>query len=491
MTTCTSTHAIVLGRGIAGLLAARALAERFDEITVIDRDPASPGGSGRSGTPQAQHAHALLAAGQQRLEDLFPGLTAELVAAGAPTGDLLGDTAMNLNGHRLASMPSGLVALSASRAMLERHVHRRVAAIPNIEFAAPADVVGLTRDARSERVTGVRVLRHADGSAAETLCADLVVDALGRTSRAPFWLEQIGLERPTDERIGVDLRYATRCFRARDGDLAGLVACIEGPWPGRPRGGVLARIEGGRWMLTLAGMVGEVPGRDRDGFAAFGRSLGSPEIDQILATGEPLDDGATFRFPASVRRRYEHLRSRPSGFLAIGDSLCSLNPVYGQGMSIAALQAHALLMGHRTTSEALWPAMIRPVEAAWTVVRATDLAFDDARGHRKLADSVASRYVERVHAAASTDADVSVAFVRVSGLVDPPSRLFAPRIVWRTLVGDLSAHRNRFGRLRVRGGMTSARLIASALVAPITATVAIAASSLLGRTAVRCAFPRR
>lgn len=485
MTTRASNHAIVLGRGIAGLLAARALSERFDEVTVIDRDDARPNGEDRPGVPQGRHVHALLASGQQILEELLPGLTHELTSHGAPIGDMLGDTSVSLNGHRLASAPSGLVALGVSRAMLERHVHRRVSQIRNVTFATPADVVGLTSDGYRGPVTGIRLLRRADDSPAETLYGDLVVDALGRTSRAPRWLVAIGHDAPREDRIATDLRYATRRYTAPDEGVDGLLAAISGPWPGHPRGATLTRTENDRWMLTLIGMTGESPGRDRVAFDEFARSVGSPEIDHILANGTQIGGCALFRFPASIRRRYEQLDHRPSGFLAVGDSVCSLNPVYGQGMSIAAHQAAALRGAGDAAGDELWSAIVPPVEGAWSMVRAADLAFPGVEGHRTLPERATGRYIERLHAAASTDPALAVSFMRVAGLVDPPQRLLAPRIAVPTLAPRLSGISRRSTRLRFRGGLTPARLIAAALVAPFAAIAGTIATAVAVRAAVR------
>ncbi len=466
------TRAVVLGRGIAGLLTARALSERFDEVTVVDRD-GDPPDAPRRGVPQGRHAHALLASGQQALEDLLPGLTAELVAAGAPTGDVLDDTHMHMNGHRLASTETGLVALSASRPLLEGHVHRRVAAIRNVTFAPPTDVVGLVADRDGGRVCGVRLLRRADGSTAESLEADLVVDALGRTSRSPRWLEAIGHAAPPEERIAVELRYSTRCFRTRPDDLDQLLACVHGPTPDRPSGCVLARIERDRWILTLAGMTGTTPPRDAEGFRSFARSLRSPEVDEILAC-EALDEPVPFRFPASLRRRYDAPSARPPGFLAVGDSLCSLNPVYGQGMSVAALQARALLHAPSLSGDQLWSAVVRPVDDAWAVVRATDLAFPGVDGQRRPGDRILGSYVGRLHAAASADPVLSTAFIRVAGLLDPPTRLLRPRIVVRTLAGNLV----RPSTSILGGGFTERRMLTAALLVPASIlSTAIAAGA--------------
>jgi 2-polyprenyl-6-methoxyphenol hydroxylase-like FAD-dependent oxidoreductase len=234
----TDNHAIVPGGSMAGLLAARVLADVYHRVTVVERDQLVPGSEPRRGAPQARHIHALLARGQQVLEQLFPGLTAELVVHGAPVGDVLGDARLLFGGHRLARAGTGLVALNASRPLLEDRVRARVQALPGVRLA-PSDVVGLRSSPNRQRVTGVRLLRRADRSAEEILDADLVVDATGRGSHAPAWLEALGLDRPEETRVRVDVGYATRRYSLSPDALDGDLACVHGPAPDRPRGGGL------------------------------------------------------------------------------------------------------------------------------------------------------------------------------------------------------------------------------------------------------------
>jgi 2-polyprenyl-6-methoxyphenol hydroxylase-like FAD-dependent oxidoreductase len=310
-----------------------------------------------------------------------------------------------------------------------------VAELDRVTFAPPADVTGLGSDGR--RVTGARLLRRADHSADETVHADLMVDATGRGTRAPRWLAELGHPVPDPERIRMDLGYATRRYRWRTGDLGGDLASIHGPTPACPRGGVLTRIEGDQWLLTLAGMVGDHPPTDPDGFLAFARSLPFDDIARTISDAEPLDDPVRYRFTASVRHHYERLHPAPAGFVAVGDSVASFNPVYGQGMTVAALQALALRehLAHPDTRPPrhLLAAIARVTDAPWDMAAGADLAFPTVEGQRRLQHHVADRYIRRLHAAAAADADLARAFVRVSGLVDPPSALFRPGVVARVL----------------------------------------------------------
>jgi 2-polyprenyl-6-methoxyphenol hydroxylase-like FAD-dependent oxidoreductase len=429
-------RAVVIGGSMAGLLAARALADAYGDVTVIDRDrlPVSP--EHRRGVPQAHHAHALLARGQQVLEELFPGLTADLVARGAPRGDMLADARLYFSGHKLMQAPSGMVLISASRILIEDAVRRRVRAFPGITFAPPSHVVGLTTTPGGERVTGVRARQRTDGSAAE-LEAELVVDASGRGSRAAAWLETLGFERPKEDRIPVDVRYTSRRYRLPSDALGGDLASLQAPTPTQPRAGVLARLEGGAWLLTLAGILGDEPPAHPDGFLAFARSLPCRDIHDAIENAEALDDPVSFRFPASVRRRYERLARLPEGFLPVGDSLGSSNPVYGQGMTVAALEALVLQRHLRRTdrsgSRRILRDLARVLDGPWEMARGADLALPGVPGPRPWPLRLFGRYIARLHAAAVHDGRLGAAFVRVSGLVDEPAALLRPGVVLRVL----------------------------------------------------------
>jgi 2-polyprenyl-6-methoxyphenol hydroxylase-like FAD-dependent oxidoreductase len=446
-----SDHAVVLGGSMAGLLAARVLADAFDEVTIVDRDALVPGTEPRRGAPQARHIHALLARGQQVLEELFPGLTAELVACGAPIGDVLADAQLIFGGHRLARGETGMVALSASRPLLEDRVRARVRALPKVRLAPPSDVVGLRASSDSRRITGVRLLRRADASAEEIVDADLVVDATGRGSRAPAWLEALGHDRPEETHVLVDVGYATRRYRISPDALGGDLACIHGNTVDQPRGAALARLEGDVWMMTLFGMVGDYPPTDPDGFHAFLQSLRFPDIREALAAAQPIDDPRGFRFPANVRRRYERMRALPEGFLVMGDALCSFNPIYGQGMTVAALQALALRQHLRRSRDGLRTgpllrALARVTDAPWELTIGADLAVPGVEGRRTQSLRLAATYVTRLQEAAAHDPAVAQAFVRVTGLVDSPTALMRPTIVLRVLrsrVHGLSRRRRR------------------------------------------------
>jgi flavin-dependent dehydrogenase len=432
----TRDHAIVLGGGVAGLLAARVLSEAYPQVTVVDRDHLAPGNQPRRGVPQGRHIHRLLARGQQILEDLFPGLTAEFAAHGAAVGDV-GDVRLLLGGHRLARAEAGLVLVSASRPLLEDRVRARVRALRAVTLAPPGDAVGLLTTPNGQRVTGIRLLRRADGSAEELLRADLVVDATGRGSRAPAWLAALGFEPPYEDRVRVDVGYATRRYRLPPDALDGDLGCLHGPPPDRPRGGALAKLEGDVWMLTLGGFLGDHPPTDPAGFTAFARSLHFSDLYDAIRTAPAIDDPVRFRFPAATWRRYERIRHHPEGFLVIGDAMCSFNPIYGQGMTVAALQAMALrrslLDGDERLARRFHMATSRIADHAWEMATGADLAVPGVEGHRTLRVRVANTYTARILAVAAHDPAAAAAFTRVVGMVDPVSSLLRPALALRVL----------------------------------------------------------
>ncbi|XRQ07392.1 FAD-dependent oxidoreductase [Actinomadura welshii] len=419
-------RAVVLGGSIAGLLAARALADAYTEVVIVERDELPAGRTHRRGVPQGRHIHALLARGQSAIEELLPGLTAELTASGVPAGDMLADTRLYFSGHRFRAAPSGLPILCASRPQLEAAIRSRVLALPGVTVLDRCDVSGLAT--ASGRVTGARVIRRMDGAAEETVPADLVVDATGRGSRTPSWLEALGHPRPSTDEVRLGVCYTSRTYRLRPGALDGELAIIAGATPDHPRGAALQATEDGEHLLTLYGVLGDRPPTDPAGFEDFAAGLRFPDVHRALQGAEPVTEPVAYRFPASVRHRYTHL---PDGLLVIGDAVCSFNPIYGQGMSVAALEALAL---HRHLAKGAprprtyQRAVNRIIDPAWTMATKADLAYQDG-----WSPSLIERYITRIHAGAAQNPDLGRAFLRVSGLVDPPTALLRPTTAARAL----------------------------------------------------------
>jgi 2-polyprenyl-6-methoxyphenol hydroxylase-like FAD-dependent oxidoreductase len=430
-------HAIVIGASIGGLCAARALSESFERVTVIDRDelPAAP--AARRGVPQSRHLHGLLARGTEALDELFPGLSDELIAAGALAADMQSDIHWHFDGHLLRPDPSGLIGLAVSRPLLEFAVRSRVAELPEVTIIDRCDVTGLTTSPDQLRISGVRIRNRADETTESALDADLVVDAAGRGTRTPMWLGELGYPRAPEEEVRIQLTYLTQLYRREPHHLDGRVGASYNPYPAQPRGGFVIAQEGNRLILTLGSSGrGELPTR-KAAMAEYTDSFGAPDIAEIIRTATPLSEPVLMRYPASVRRHYEQVDLFPKGYLVIADALCSFNPVYGQGMTVAALEALLLSRLLREDGDELrlrfFSAAATLLDTPWGLVVSGDLRFPYVEGERTADMSAMGEYLERYREAAAKDAVLATELLRVANMLDEPARLMAPDLEARVL----------------------------------------------------------
>jgi 2-polyprenyl-6-methoxyphenol hydroxylase-like FAD-dependent oxidoreductase len=427
-------HAIVIGSSMAGLLAARVLSDHFGRVTMLERDEFPAPGEPRKGVPQGRHAHGVLATGWRIMQRLFPGFEAELLEAGAQIGDSTGDGLWFQQGGYLAQTDGHLPVICLSRPLLEERVRARVMTLENVQVRTSADVNGLISPDR-ECATGVRI---ATGTDDDILEADLVVDASGRGSRTGAWLETLGYAKPEVSEIRIDMGYASRVYRRKPTDLNGNTHLImTGKAPHQKRSGVMLAQENNHWIVTLIGMFGDHCPSEEVGFLEFARSLPTPELYNVIADAEPRSEIRSYRYPSSLRRHYERLARFPKGYLVIGDALCSFNPAFGQGMTVAALEAEALEASLAGGLEGLWRRFIKRVtkivDIPWTLAASADLAYPETQGKRGPEVKIINAYIGRLLEAAWSDPKLVVAFHQVSNLVKPPSSLFAPGIVWRVL----------------------------------------------------------
>jgi 2-polyprenyl-6-methoxyphenol hydroxylase-like FAD-dependent oxidoreductase len=436
--------AVVIGASVGGLLAARVLSDFYARVVVLDRDVLPQEAAARRGVPQGRQLHVLLSRGKEALDELFPGLSAELNERGAPLVDLHGDVHWYNDGQRMLRAPSPLIAVGVSRPLLEDTLRARVAALPGVELRSPIEVLGLSATADGSRITGVRLLEPGVDRAEEALAADLVVDASGRGSRTPIWLAELGYPRPAEEQVRVDVTYVTRTYRREPHHLEGLSGALTNAVPGLPRAGIVAAQEDGCYAVALSGMLGEEPPTDDEGMAAFADSLAAPQVGEIVRTAVAQSPPAKMRFPVSTRRRYERLRRFPAGYLVMADALCSFNPIYGQGMTVASLEAlllrRLLAEGAGNTDDLarrFFRGAARVIDGPWSIAVGTDLRFPQVSGRRSPKVRFVNAYVHRLHVAAKADPVLGAAFLRVLNLVDPPTRLLQPGIALRVLRGSL------------------------------------------------------
>lgn len=425
-------RAVVVGGSLAGLLAARVLAGRYAEVRVLEREEALDGEGARRCVPQGRHAHVLLRSGELALERLFPGLAAALEARGAHRLDFAADLRWYHHGVWKQRFQSDFPVHSQSRPLLEALVRERVAAIPNVRLVPGQVVRGLVLE--GGRVRGVTL----DGSTRASTrleAADLVVDASGRGSNLDRWLLHGGYAPPREERIGIDLMYASRLVRpaARPRDWKGLVVYPEPPLG--KRAGIILPVEGGNWMVTLFGWLGEHPEPEERAFRDYAERLAQPDLAEALHGAEPLSEIATHRFPYSRWRHYEELQRFPQGLLPLGDSVCSLDPVFGQGMSVAAQGALALgehLGGDPEVAEprSFLKVLARLIAAPWLLAGSEDFRFPQTEGRRPAGMGLLQRYTGHVLKLTGSDPRVYAQFIRVLNLVAAPPSLFRPQVLW-------------------------------------------------------------
>jgi 2-polyprenyl-6-methoxyphenol hydroxylase-like FAD-dependent oxidoreductase len=425
--------AVVIGASMGGLLAARVLSEAYEKIVIVDRDALPDLAVARRGVPQGRQLHVLLARGREALEELLPGLTGELQRASAPLVDLHDQVNWHNDAYLMRRAPSSLLALGLSRPLLEHAVRERVAALPGVEIRPQTSVSGLTTSPDRRRITGVR------GSGG-TIEADLVVDAGGRGCGTPAWLGELGYDRPAEEQVRVGVTYVTRTYRRHPGLIGDLYGAITNATPGSPRAGIVAAMENDRFAIALMGMLGEQPPTDDAGMLEFAGTVPLPELTQIIRTAEPASDAVTMRFPTSVRRRYERLRRFPDGYLVVADGLCSFNPIYGQGITVAALEALLLrrllaTSGTHRLAPRFFRGAARLIDGPWSIAVGQDLRFAEVEGRRGPKVRFVNAYVHRLHLGATADPVLGGAFLRVLNLVDPPTALLAPGVALRVLRG--------------------------------------------------------
>jgi 2-polyprenyl-6-methoxyphenol hydroxylase-like FAD-dependent oxidoreductase len=434
-------HAIVIGSSMAGLLAARALSEHFEHVTILERDRLPEQVEHRKGVPQGHHAHGLLAAGLNGLETLFPGFTTALVEAGALVGDFGTNTSwFQFDCYKVRSH-SGFTGICMSRPLIESIVYALVRKLPNVNFVQNCSVLGLTTNPDKSRVTGVQHILE-DSEVVKNLEADLVVDTSGRGSQAPKWLEGLGYAKPPETIVKINVGYASRTYQRQANDFNGVLAVfVMAKAPLQKHNGTILALEGNRWMLTVGGILGDYPPSDEAGFLEAVKNLPAPDIYNVVKNAEPLSEIVTFKYPQNQRRHFERLERFPEGFLVFGDAICSFNPIYGQGMTVSALEALALReeirLGLAKLSKRFFVRAAKVIETPWTIAVGEDLRYPEVEASRSPMVNFVNWYIGKVHLASRTDSVVCNAFHKVTNLLEPPPSLFAPSILTRVIAANI------------------------------------------------------
>ena len=429
------THAVVIGASMAGLCAAAALARHFQRVTVIERGALDEGSAYRKGVPQGRHLHVLLAAGLGALERTFPAFREQAITRGASELDIGDFGTVYLRGVLMPKVSIGHNSLLMSRPALEECVRDQLRKDQTVHFRTGTTVQALLGDAHA--ITGVRVA-STDGSLVEALSADLVVDASGRGSKLPTWLQGLGLAAAPEDVVRSRVTYASCTIARKPQHLGGAPAWVMTPAPPQVRFGAALALEADRFMITITTYVGEPGPQNYREMVAYAHSLPYPGLHELLQGAEPLSETTLMQDPLSRRRRYELLRRFPAGLLALGDALCSFNPAYGQGMSVAALEGEALGLclqrGRDGIARRFFAAAAKIVDAPWLLATGADFQWPQVEGRRPFGTALINRYVARVIETAGSDPMVAKQLFRVMHLLQAPNSLFAPAILRRVLL---------------------------------------------------------
>lgn len=423
---------------MAGLLTGRVLADGFRNVTIIDRDPLPDEAVVRRNVPQANHVHVLLEPGRVILEDLFPGYGEELLSSGGLVIDAATDLKYYQQGDFLAESPNRLPMYCASRPLFEHVVRQRLTARDDVTLRFECRATDYDINSTASQINGVQVT-HTDGRT-ETLAADVVVDATGRTSRTPKWLERHHYAPPVEEEVQVDLAYTTTVLERPSTDRR---AFLIVPSPPVTRGGTAIPIENDRWIVTLFGLHGDHPPTDAAGIEKFAQRLPTREIYSLLEKHQRLSEGVHhYPFPSSLRRRYEDLHRFPEGLLVTGDAIASFNPIYGQGMSVAALDAlqlhHALASGGVTDlASRFFDRVGDVIDTIWRMTVGADFEFPQTKGAKPPGTDLLNCYLSNVIETAQTNGQVSEQYARVLRLEQPATALFSPSVVWQVAATTL------------------------------------------------------
>lgn len=444
--TSNKSHAIVIGASITGLLASRILLEHFDNVTLIERDQLPEKPELRRGVPQMRHGHALQTQGQRILEQMFPGIEEELVAGGAPKINWSSEFYFLSLWGWVCNFSSDSITAICSRTFLEWSVRKRLNSYSNLKFLTETQVKGLMTNENNSKITGVKISSQ-NLLEEQQLKANLVVDASGRNSLLPKWLEKIGYQQPPQTVVNSFGAYGTCWFEIPEDFQANWKAMFITPKaPNDKRGGFLYPVEGNRWIATAIGVAKDYPPTDRDGFMEFLRGLRSPLIYEAIKDARPVSPVYGYRRMENSWYHYERLSILPDGVVAIGDAVCALNPFYGQGMTVSALSALVLDSCLREQLQRDYNnltgfpkyfqnQLAKLLKNPWLMAVGEDSRWETTIGHEiNLFTKFMHGYMDKILLLSVKDAKVYKQFLDVVQMLKTPKSLFAPKILAKVIM---------------------------------------------------------
>lgn len=432
--------AIVIGGSMAGKFAAKALSTSFKEVIIIEAGERWDGKSLRKRVPQSNHPHVLLKGGENAIEELFPNITNELIEAGS----IINNFTRDLKWHQFGLWKQPFIGevhmIQQSRPLLEWHIQKRIHQISNITIKYETLVKGLLVDAKLNKVCGVKV-KYLETNTQEEVHADLVVDASGFGSKSIEWLREYEIE-VQEEKVRIDLFYATKMFKLKENEKLDCCNVLMSPsFPDNPYGVLIQTIEDNRYFVTFSGYTNEKAPQTDDEFYDFAENLSISNVTDFLNKAEGITDIKTYKIPYQVRRRFDLVNNVPEGLLVVGDAQCRFDPVFGQGVSVAAMEAHQLqlLLQDRkhldkTFTQQFYKKAATIIETPW------DMTTTEISRHPQLKRELTTKqkfqlwYTKQIYRLSASNSDVYIRLVRVMNLIRNPFHLFHPKVLLSILL---------------------------------------------------------
>ncbi|EJQ38904.1 FAD-dependent oxidoreductase [Bacillus toyonensis] len=433
-------RAIVIGGSMAGKFAAKALSTSFKEVIILEVGDKWDGKASRKRVPQSDHPHVLLKGGEKAIEELFPTITNELIKAGS----IINNFTRDLKWHQFGLWKQPFIGevhmIQQSRPLLEWHIQKRIDQISNITITYKTLVNGLLVDGKLNKVCGVKV-KYLETGMQEEVHADIVIDASGFGSKSMEWLREYEIE-VQEEKVRIDLFYATKMFQLKENEELDCCNMLMSPsFPENPYGVLIQTIEDNRYFVTFSGYANEKAPQTDDEFYDFAENLSISNVTDFLNKAEGITDIKTYKIPYQVRRRFDLVNNVPEGLLVVGDAQCRFDPVFGQGVSVAAMEAHQLqlLLQSRkqldkTFTQQFYKKTADIIEIPW------DMTTTEISRHPQLKRELTTKqkfqlwYTKQIYRLSASDSDVYIRLVRVMNLIRSPFHLFHPKVLLAVLL---------------------------------------------------------
>lgn len=433
-------RAIVIGGGIAGKLVAKALSDTFHEVIILEADKEYHEITPRKRVPQSNHPHVLLKSGEIAIEKLFPDLFRQLIDKGSIISNFTKDLKWHHFGHWKKPFSGDMILVQQSRPMLEFHLQERINQVSNIitKYETMADQLLIDRE--QNKVCGVKIRSLITGKE-EELHASLVVDASGFASKSIEWLKANGIY-VKEESVGIQLFYSTRLFRLKEKELNWRNLLISPSFPVNPFGAFIQTLEDNRFSVTFSGYSNENPPKTKEEFESYAQKLPVPDVVDFLREAEPISDIKIHRIPYQSRRRYDQARDIPEGFLVVGDAHCRFDPLFGHGISVAAMQAVELqhdLRGMTSLDKGFTQRFHKKISkiiaTPWDMATTEAFRHPHIEGKRTIVLKFKQWYTKKVYMASAFEPEIYSRLVKVMNLVRSPLHLFHPKVWFAFFTG--------------------------------------------------------